>query len=113
VNYFKSAHTHKCMKQEKKHIRNRKTKPLNNLKTPNIPRSQNTRKITGKRKKNQITKPKRNTKEAKKLANGPFLASSVPNLGLNDLAINIQAASSELNTDSRLRLQTEFITSES
>lgn len=48
-----------------------------------------------------------------KLENGPFLASGVPNLGLNDLTINIQAASSELNTNSRLRLQTEFITSES
>ncbi|KAL4562246.1 hypothetical protein LXL04_034444 [Taraxacum kok-saghyz] len=43
----------------------------------------------------------------------PFLSSSVPNLSFDDLAINIQASCSELNTDGGLGFEAKLIPSES
>lgn len=43
----------------------------------------------------------------------PFLASSVPNLGLDDLAIDVQGPSRELDANGGLGLEVEFVLGES
>ena len=42
----------------------------------------------------------------------PFLASSVPNLSLDNLGIDIQGASGELNANGGLRLEVELVLGE-
>jgi hypothetical protein len=42
----------------------------------------------------------------------PFLASGVPNLGLDDLIVNADAAGSEFNSDGGLGLEAEFVPGE-
>ncbi|GAV61051.1 hypothetical protein CFOL_v3_04579, partial [Cephalotus follicularis] len=57
--------------------------------------------------KSHNNRPKKRNQKRTKMK--PFLSSSVPNLSLDDLAIDSQALSSKLNPNSRLRLQIKLI----
>ncbi|RXH86320.1 hypothetical protein DVH24_017373 [Malus domestica] len=52
------------------------------------------------------------TEKRSKKAYQPFLAGSVPNLSLDDFAVDIQAAGGELDADGGLRLEAELVPGE-